>query len=155
MKQFVDSPRKIAVIAAALLLIWMTWYALQPEPGSPEAVCKKAVEELVAAAEARNIKPFRKWLSEEVQDESNRDKQQILRVLKGIFLRYPNISLNILSLKVSQDTNPDLVHADLDLFMSDTALPQDRGKFNLTFRREGGTWRIWQLEWQEGANYGL
>jgi len=151
----IDTPQKKIVLAVAIVLVALTWWSLQPEPGSPEAICRGAVEELIAAAEAREIGPFREWISEEVQDESGRDKRQIIMLLRGIFLRYQNISLTTVSLNVDRGTNPDLVDARLTLFMSESALPQDKGSFELTFRREGSSWRIWQLAWEEGAVYGL
>ena len=155
MRNPLDTPAKKIVAVVAIVLIVLTWWSLQPEPGSPEAICEGAVEELIEAAENRDIGPFRKWLSDDVADESGREKQDIIMLLRGIFLRYQNISLTTVSLSVAQNTNPDIVDARLTLFMSDSALPQDRGTFEMTFRREGSSWRIWQLAWEDGAGYGL
>lgn len=155
MTNLLDTPQKKIVAAVAVVLLIGVYFSLKPSPGSPEAICEEAVREMVKGAKDRSTAPFKKWLSEDVRDDQNRDKREMLRILQGIFLRYPNIELNIISLRAQQDTNPDVVNVDLSMFMSDTALPQDKGDFFLKFRREGSNWRAWQIEWSEGAGYGL
>jgi len=148
------SPVKLAIIALVVVLLVLSWISLKPEPGTPEVVVEDTVRELVAAAEARNLKPFRHHLSENVKDGADNSKKEILRLLQAIFLRNNTISLTILGLTVEKDSNPEILHVTLVLLMGNTPIPEDKGTFEFTFRREGD-WKVWEMKWQDGVQYGI
>ncbi len=131
-------------------MIYVSW---REDPASPEAQVKAAIEDMVKGAEKKDIDPFKKHLSDQVQDEQGRNKDALLNTLRVIFLRHPRISLNLLSLDMADNSNPDIISADLTLLMSETALPTDKGNFFLTFRREGNAWRVWEIKWDGGYGY--
>ncbi len=118
---------------------------------TPRSQVERAIKAMVKGAENKNIGPFREYFSENVRDESGNRKQDLLNILRGIFLRHKNISLSLVSLDIQDNTNPDIISASLTLLMGENILPTDRGNFFATFRREeDGAWRVWEIRWQGG-----
>jgi len=156
MSELFGNRQKQSAVVLALILIAIFWRMGASGPDDPETVVTEAVKALVEAAEKEDLDPFRTWLSDQVQDSSGRGKEEIVKTLFGIFFRYRNIRLNQVSLTVDQGTNPDVLTARLVLLMgADTPLPTDKGSFRLTFRREEDTWRVFDIDWEDGAQYGL
>jgi len=117
--------------------------------GTPEARIRTAIDELIHAAEHHDIAPFKKYLSEHLQDQDGLNKAEIIQRLKFLFLRHPDIHLSILSLDVIGTS--DLVRqADLELLMSSTQIPQDKGYYEFVFRYEDDIWKITSLDWGQG-----
>lgn len=118
--------------------------------GDAETQINRAIEEMVESAENHQLEAFQKHLSSDIKDEENRDKRAILFILRSIFKRHADIHLNIIDVTIYDGTNPDVKEATLEMMMGETPVPTDRGSFNLTFRNESGTWRLWQVEWNGG-----
>lgn len=117
---------------------------------TPEGIVKAAVEEMVEAAQKKKIAPFKEHLSEQVRDDSDHGKEEMLNMMRGIFLRHPKISLQIFALDVKTGTNPNVISVSLTLLMSEGPLPTDKGTFDITFRNENGQWRVWEVAWRDG-----
>ena len=145
--------QKQSLFVLVLMIVGMIYMNRCSTPNSPEAQVKDAIREMVEGAEKKSIAPFEKHLSDNVQDEQGRGKKELLNTLRLIFLQHPRISLSLMSLNVEDNTNPDVISADLTLLMGETPLPSDKGNFFLTFRREGDTWRVWEVKWGEGYGY--
>jgi hypothetical protein len=146
--------QKQSLFVLALMILGIIYMSTRTSPDSPSGQVRAAVEAMVKGAEERSIKPFKKYLSEDVKDSQGRGKEEMLRILRGIFFRYQKVSLEVLSLDVETQTNPDIITAELLLLMSDTPLPKDKGNFVLTFRNEG-EWRVWEVDWEDAAGYGM
>jgi len=143
--------QKQSAVVLALMLAGVVYMSMRGGDDSPKGQVTRAVKAMVAGAENKDIGPFREYFSENVRDESGNDKQALLNILRGIFLRHSNISLSLVSLDLQDNTNPDLISASLTLLMGETVLPTDRGNFFVTFRREpDGVWRVWEVRWQGG-----
>ena len=145
--------QKQSLFILLLMIVGIIYMNRCSSPDSPEAKVKAAIREMVEGAEKKDIDPFEKHISVNVQDEQGRGKTELLNTLRLIFLQHPRISLSLLSLNVAGNTNPDVISADLTLLMGETALPSDKGNFFLTFRREGDEWRVWEVKWGEGYGY--
>ncbi len=153
MSEWFGSRQKQSLVVLLLLLAGILYVSRSRDQDSPEAQVRAAIAEMVEGAEKRSIAPFKKHMSEKIQDEAGRGKDELLDTLRLIFFRHQTISLHLVSLEVADNTNPDIMSADLILLMSETALPTDKGNFFLTFRREGDTWRVWEIQWRDG--YGM
>jgi len=146
--------QKQSLVVFLLLLVGIIYSSMRKGESDPEVIVTRAVEELVQAAEDGDLGPFRKWLGDDVQDGSGRSKEEIVKTLFGIFFTYKNIILNTVSLDVQTATNPNIITAQLVLLMGANApLPSDKGNFLLTFRFDGSDWRVWEIEWEDGAQY--
>ncbi len=153
MSEFFGTRQKQSLAVLLFLLAGMIYVSWRNQPRTPEGQVEAAVRELVAAAEKKDMRPFRKWMGTRVRDDSGRTRDEILSILRGIFFRHPKISLQILSLDVQTGTNDTIVNAKLQLFMSESLLPQDKGTFDLAFKQEDGAWRIWEIKWLGGYGY--
>jgi len=137
----------IFVVVGVIGLIWV----LRPDPRSPEERIRAAIEAMVEGAENHDLDPFRDYLSEQLKDQSGLGKQDVLNRLRVLFLRHPSIHLQILSLEVSGSSN-QVKNVFLELLMSSTSFPQDKGNYDIVFRLEDDTWRVFSLDW--GSGYG-
>jgi len=154
MKDLFGNRQKQAVVVLFLLVAGIVYTTTRPSADSPEGRVRKAVAAMIHGAEQHQIKPFRTYLSDSVRDEVGRNKEEMIRILQGVFLTHRKIALDVLSLDVTGGTNPDVLNVRLNLLMRDSPLSMDRGNFELTFRREGGEWRVWEVVWEDGAVYG-
>lgn len=145
--------QKQSAVVLAIFVAGLAYVSFRGDPDSPEALVKKAVKAMVLGAEEKDLGPFKSIISEDFRDESDRSKAEVLNILRAIFLRHPTISLNILKLEATQSSNPQLYEVQLELFMSETSLPSERGEFLLTFRQEGNKWRMWSARWGGGYGY--
>ena len=153
MSQWFQERQKQSLFILIFMIIGFVWMDTRPDPQSPEAQVRAAITEMIEAAERKDLGPFKKHLSEEVEDETGRDKKEIISVLQLIFLRNANISLSLLNLDVGGGTNPAYFDVDLTLLMGQTVVPSDRGNFFLTFRNEGESWRVYEVRWDGGYGY--
>ncbi len=155
MSSWFQDRQKQSLFVLLLLVLGSIFYFRRSSDEDPGAIVERAVREMVVAVEKKDLGAFREHLSEEVQDERGRSKQEILQVLRVIYLQNPRISLTIVNLDAQDSTNPDMISADLTLLMGDSIIPDDKGNFNLTFRREDdNAWRVWEVSWGDGARYG-
>ena len=154
MKEWFQERQKQSLVVFLLLVAAIVYTTLRSnDPDSPEGQVRMVIKDLVAAAENRDIGPFERHLSEDVQDEAGRNKEAILNTLRLLFLRHQTITLNLVRMSVDDNTNPDIISASLTLLMGETMVPNDRGNFFLTFRREGDRWKVWGVEWEHGYGY--
>lgn len=155
MSTWFQERQKQSLLVLLLLIAASIFYFRRSSGDDPEELVERAVREMVVAVEKKDLGPFRKYLSEEVRDERGRSKREILRVLRLIYMQNPKISLTIVDLEARDGTNPDRIGADLTLLMGDSFIPDDKGNFRLTFRREeDGAWRVWEVYWRDGSQYG-
>lgn len=129
-------------------IVFVSWP--QGDQGDAETQINRAFEEMVAAAEKKDLDAFKKHLSDDIKDEQGRGKQAMLFMLNTIYKRHPSIHLNIIDVTIYDGTSPDVRETTLDLLMGETPVPTERGSFSVTFRNEGGTWRVWQAKWNGG-----
>jgi len=122
------------------------------DPLSPEEQIRTAIKEMVEGAEERRLEPFKKHLSEQLEDQNGLGKKDILQRLRVLFLRHPEIHLSILSLDMTGSGN-QVRKVQMELLMSSTSIPQNRGIYDFTFRQEDGDWNLWYMDWGQG--YGL
>lgn len=140
----------LAMIVIAIIVVPM-W---NRDPDSPETQVRTAVQTLVKAAEKEDMGPFRELLSQKVKDSNGRSREEILKTLFAIFFQYKQIKLTQVNLDIVTGTQPDVITANLTLLMgASSPLPSDKGNFVLTFRKEDDTWRVWEIDWEDGAQY--
>jgi len=153
MSELFGRRQKQSLFVLLFFIAGMIYVSMKQDALSPEAQVRAAIDDMVRGAEEKDLDPFKKHLSEQVQDEQGRNKDVLINTLRLIFIRHPHISLHLLDLNVSDSTNPDVISSSLTLLMGETLLPSDKGNFFLTFRREGDVWRVWELRWDGGYGY--
>jgi len=154
MKDWFGPRQKQSLFVLVFMLAGIAYMTCRNErQDSPEAKVRAIVQELVSAAESKDLGPFKKYLSEQVTDESGRKRDELLNVMRGIFFSHKKISLTLVSLDIATNTNPNLIDARVVVLMSETLLPTEKGDFLVGFRKEAAGWRIWEVKWGEG--YGI
>lgn len=154
-KELFGPRQKQSLFILLLFIAGIAFMEWNKDPGNPETIVANHVKAMVEAAENEDMDPFKEILSDQVKDHAGRDKKEILKTLFGLFFRYKNIGLTIGNLEVIQNTNPDLVDVQMVLLMRGDASFPDKGNFQLTFRREGNAWKLWEVEWGDATQYGL
>ncbi|CAM2006679.1 hypothetical protein [Acanthopleuribacter pedis] len=129
-------------------LVFVGWPSA--DQGDANTQINRAFEEMVAAAEKHELDAFKKHLSDDIKDENDRGKQAMLYMLNTIYKRHPKVYLSIIDVTIYDGTNPNVKEATLELMMGETPVPTDKGSFNVTFRNESGTWRVWEAKWNGG-----
>ena len=154
MKEWFGRRQKQSLFVLAFMIAGISYYTCRTKtPDSPEAVVRGIIKTLIAAAEDRDLGPFKTYLSDQVTDENSRHKDELLTILRGIFFTHKKIRLTTLEIDITPNTNPNLMQARIVVLMSETTLPTDRGEFFTTFRNEKDGWRITEVRWGEG--YGI
>ena len=153
MSTWFQQHQKQSLFVLLFLIAGMAYVSLRKPADTPAAQVERIVRELVAAAEDKNLKPFRKYLSEEVRDDQGRGKKEILNILRAIFFRHGRISLSLIHLDVVESAGSQVFSADLSLLMGEQIVPTEKGNFFVTFRRQDGQWRVWEVKWDQGYGY--
>jgi len=123
----------ISVIAATLLAACGT-------KSSDEEQVRALIDEVEAAAEARDTSEVLGHVSDDYGDSSGLDKPQLQNFLRGYFLAHPKLELlvNIESLEFPVD---GLAHAVISVTTVELTDP-NRQRLKLEFRRSGGDWQV-------------
>lgn len=114
------------------------------------------IDEAETAIEARSLLDARSFLSDLYQDEAKRNKQSLLRLLSGYFLRNHSIHLlvQIERIDLSDAERPAVT---LYVAMAGTPLADVEAmlnmraalyRFDLELNREEGEWRLVSSHWQ-------
>ncbi len=155
MSELFGNRQKQSLVILALIIFAGVFVPMwNKRDSSPEDQVRKAVRRLIAGAEAGDTGPFKELLSEQVKDSQGRNRDEILKTLFAIFFQYKDIKLTEVSMQIVSGTQDDVLSVNLSLLMgASSPLPSDKGDFSLTFRREDGTWRVWEIDWEDGAQY--
>jgi hypothetical protein len=132
-----------------LIVVFIFSFAGCRQQEDPGQVIQRQMDLLVKAAELRDLDPFKTHFSEDVKDQTGRGKKELLGMLWMLFQRHREIHLYVLSME-KEEVGVDRFEVTIELLMGSSALPEDRGIFDVTWRKEGRDWRVWQLSWGEG-----
>ncbi|MCB1053177.1 MAG: nuclear transport factor 2 family protein [Acidobacteria bacterium] len=145
MSWFGTRQKQSAVIFAAILIGLIFLNLRQAE--SPEVQIEKNVRSLVAAAEAKEMGPFRDLISADFVDANGRSRDEALNLLKLIYLRHTKIQINVVSLDVKPGNSADQYTVNLFVLMSEGLLPQDKGNFSMLWQKRGSEWLMTRAGW--------
>ena len=145
--------QKQSAFVLILVILGIGYMSLKSNPDSPEAAIETAIDAMIEGAEAKDIDPFEDHVSPSFRDESNRPKDDVLRIVRAIFLRHPTIAISKVNLDITSTTNPAVYDARLLVLTGEGLLPKDKAEFYLTFRQEQGRWLLWQAQWGDGYGY--
>ena len=141
--------RSLALIAriAAITLV-----ALSCSRSDPERELSAAVTAMAQAIEQREPAAFLDYVSDEFARESGAfGKQEVKRVLAGVYLRNEKITVNPVVSDVRIDG--DRAQAKIRVLATGGAgLLPERGQswdFDSVWRRERGRWKVFNAEWRE------
>jgi len=126
---------------------------------SPEERARQAIQAVVKAVAARDLKPIVGFVSDEYQDDEHNDKQQVVSLVRVQFVLHPNLYLltRIVSLECPVPTQANLV-----LFAAMASVPAsdlsdlsrwsgDVYRFELALVDENGTWRVRRASWASAS----
>jgi len=144
--------QKQSLFVLLLMIAGMVFVTLRSSD-EPEERIRKMIVELVQGAEHKDISPFKEHLSDQFKDEKGRNKQEVLSILRMIYLRHQKISLNIVGMQFQDSTDPSVMELELELLMSETSLPSEHGRFWITLRDRGKGFLVWNVVWEDGYGY--
>lgn len=122
---------------------------------SPETRIRSLISEVEEAAEVRDISVISDVVSDEYRDGRGYDRQAVLRIVQGIFLR--NREIHLLSVVRELQVNASSGRARVLVAMagqpikSADALIKVRAeliRFDVDFALEGEEWFVRAVEWQ-------
>jgi hypothetical protein len=123
--------------------------------GSPEEQVRRAIDGVVKAAQARDLKPVAAAVSDRYADRDGNDKEHLVSYLRVQFLLHRNLYLvaKLSSLECPEPTRGRVVMFAAMASVSGDSLPDLRNlsadvyRFDLTMADEDGTWRVERAEW--------
>lgn len=144
----------IARIISVLVLGVMLHACGGPEQ-SPEALIRALVAEIEQAAEDRDIAVFKDHVSDDYQDGQGYDRQTVLRIVQGVFLRNQDIHL----LSIVRDLKIDGSSANASVLVAMAGSPiesaqslvnirADLMRFDVELALEGNEWRARAVDWR-------
>lgn len=122
---------------------------------SPEAQIRATIDGLAEAAEAGEIGPFRSAIADDYADLRAHDKRAALQIVRVVMLRSSGRLLVFADTESVAMITDELAEAsvrvrfagaDLDRLALETSVY----RFELTFERDGGDWKIVSARWAEG-----
>ena len=138
------------------LLAWFACIALATAIGcgrsDPERELRSAVATMARAIEQREPAAFLDSISDDFARESGAfGKQELRRLLAGVYLRNEKISVNAVVTHVRIDG--DRARAKVRVLATGGAgLLPERGQswdFDLAWRREAGRWKVYNADWAD------
>lgn len=138
-----------------LLLVSLTFIAACGRD-SPEAQLQALIERSEAAAEKKESAVLRQFISEKYSDSQGQNKKALEALLRYYFLRHESIHLLT---RIQQITFPQPEVAQATVLVAMAAQPildageierlrADLHRFELTFLREKGDWKVVRAEWR-------
>lgn len=122
---------------------------------SPEARIKALIADAEAAAEARDISGLEDLVSGKYADRRGYDRQTVLRIAQGLFIRNQKIHLLtvVRDLKVAGETASARVLAamagrPIDSVQSLANIRAELMRFDVEFAQEDGAWRVRSADWR-------
>lgn len=124
-------------------------------PDSPEVQVRQVIDQMEAAAEARDTGDFMEFVSDNFRDEYGQGPDAAARYARGYFIA--NQSLHLLTRVNSIEfPAPDEARADISVGMvgreADAAtawnLAADLYDFDVVLRREGDEWKVTYAKWR-------
>lgn len=153
------SVKKGKAITVVLLLIFISFIfsACGKEDDSPESQIQRFVVAGEKAAEQRDLSSIKKLISETYSDAGKRNKQDIVRITAGYFLRHKNIHLLT---RIGELTFPEADKAQLKLFVAMAGSPvtdvetlvnlqADLYRFDMVLIRIGKEWQFSDIAWRQ------
>lgn len=122
---------------------------------SPETRIKSLISDVEQAAETRDISVIKDIVSGQYQDGRGYDRQTVLRIVQGIFLR--NREIHLLSVVRELQVKEDNGRARVLVAMSGKPIESAEAlidiraeliRFDVDFTLEGDEWRVRAVEWQ-------
>jgi hypothetical protein len=126
---------------------------------SPEQRVRQAIQGVVKAAAARDLKPIAAFVSDRYADDEHNDKQQVVSLVRVQFVLHPNLYLVT---KIASLACPAPAQADVVLFAAMASVPAsglsdlsrwsgDVYRFELALVDENGTWRVRRASWTQAS----
>lgn len=120
----------------------------------PERELRETVDKMARAIENKNAAEFLAHLSQDFTRESGAfGRDDVRRALAGVMLRNERITLAVVVTDVSL-LGPDSANLRVRVVATGgSGLLPERGQaweFTSAWRRERGTWRVFNAEWREG-----
>ncbi len=120
----------------------------------PERELRDTVDKMARAIENKNAAEFLDHLSQDFTRESGAfGRDDVRRALAGVMLRNERITLAVVVTDVSL-LGPDSANLRVRVVATGgSGLVPERGQaweFTSAWRRERGTWRVFNAEWREG-----
>ena len=160
--------RKSAALLAALVtlvaLVVLVWSRLGGEPDDEQLLLQQ-IDAAAQAAERRDLKQLKSWLSATYRDEAGRGPREIRQLLTFYFLRRGRLAVYLISKEVQLDPGPApreasaVVRAVLTrgkrLERLQDVLPEAARslRFSLRFSKEADdVWRLTSAQWREGED---
>ena len=111
---------------------------------SDEQQVRALIDEVEAAAEARDTSDVLEHVSDDFSDSGGLDKTQLQDFLRGYFLAHPRLELvvNIESLELPVDGLAQAVVSVTTVELTDPNLQ----RLKVEFRRSGSTWQVARAE---------
>ena len=136
----------------SLALILLATIAVSCSRADPERELRSAVTAMAQAIERREPAAFLDNVSDEFARESGAfGKQEVKRVLAGVYLRNEKITVNAVVSDVRIEG--DRAQAKIRVLATGGAgLLPERGQsweFDSVWRRESGRWKVYNAEWRE------
>ncbi len=141
-------------LLAALLLPGLI--SCSSQPGTPEAQVRALLKQAETAAENKDSRVLRGFISEKYSDSQGQDKKAVEAILRYYFLR--NESIHLLT-RVQPITFPEPSRAQAVVLVAMAGQPipnpqqlerlhADLNRFAITFAREDKEWKVIDAEWR-------
>ena len=141
-------------LLAALLLPVLISCSSQPD--TPEAQVRALLKQAEAAAENKDSRVLRGFISEKYSDSQGQDKKAVEAILRYYFLR--NESIHLFT-RVQSITFPEPSRAQVVVLVAMAGQPisnpqqlerlhADLNRFEITFAREDKEWKVIRAEWR-------
>jgi hypothetical protein len=122
---------------------------------SPEARIKALIAEAEAAAEARDVSALKDLVSGAYRDRRGYDRQTVLRVAQGLFIR--NQKIYLLTIIRNLETEGESASARILAAMAGRPIESVQSlvniraelmRFDVELAREDGHWRVRSADWR-------
>jgi hypothetical protein len=156
MSSFLEDGKNKIILGVGLLLVVFAVFTLMQEPEDfrdPTVISEENLQLLIEAARQRDIGPFESMLSDDVMDDSQRNKDELLKILRLLFFRHKTIYLNVLEMKSEETIQDQEVVIGLTMLMGQQAITVEKGSFEVAFQKEGSKWRVIRVKWGSGYGY--
>ena len=149
--QYIATPM---LLSRVLLLTAAVMLTACGDADSPEQQVRRVIDEMEAAAEARDVSELVQHLSDEYRDANGMTPQDAVRYARGYFVANQSIHL-LTRIEQIEFPLPDEARARVLVGMvgrdADAAgnwdLAADLYVFKLALRQEGGDWKVSFAEW--------
>lgn len=159
-----NSAALLAGLLALIALAVLVWSRVGGAPDDEQLLLQQ-IDAAAQAAEQRDLKQLKSWLSATYRDEAGRGPKEIRQLLTFYFLRRGRLAVYLVSKEVQLDPGPEpreasaVVRAVLTrgkrLKRLQDVLPEAARslRFSLRFSKEADdVWRLTSAQWREGED---